>query len=90
VKPSGIEDVRVAVQRVMNQLDQPLVDAWGCSLHDHAEALVERHGVVSNEVQRIAEGGPGSRENLIKQLAELAANAVVMLVEASIIEGERR
>ena len=52
--------------------------------------LVERLGTVSTAVQQVADGGPDCRENLIKQLAELAANAVVMLVEALIIEGGRR
>lgn len=87
---SAAEDIRAAVARVMNQLDRPLVDTWGCSLHGHVVTLAERLGAVSNAVQRVAEGGPDGREDLIKQLAELTANAVVMLVEASIIEGGRR
>jgi hypothetical protein len=86
---SGAEDVRDAVQRVISQLDRPLADTWGCSLHGHVVTLAERLGAVASAVQRIAEGGPDCRENLIKQLAELAANAVVMLVEASIFEGEK-
>ena len=87
---SPAEDVRAAVARVMNQIDRPLADTWGCSLPGHVVTLVERLGAVSTAVQRIAEGGPDCRENLVKQLAELAANAVVMLVEVSIIEGGRR
>jgi len=84
-----VEDVRVAAARVMNQLDRPLADTWGCSLHGHVVTLVERLGAVSNAVQRVAEGGgPDGREDLIKQLTELAANAVVMLVEASISKEE--
>ena len=91
---SGAEDVRTAVAHVVSQLDRPLVDTWGCSLHGHVVTLVERLGAVSNAVQRIVEDGPSTRldghAHLVEQLAELAANAVVMLVEASIIEGGRR
>jgi len=82
---SGIEDVRAAVQRVVSQLDRPLVDTWGCPRHGHVVALVERLGLVATAVQQIAEHPPETRrvyrEHLVDQLAELAANAVVMLVE---------
>jgi len=86
LRPS--EDVRAAVRRVVGQLDRPLADTWGCSLRGHVEALAERLGAVSTAVQRIGEGGPDGREDFIKQLTELAANAVVMLVEASISKEE--
>jgi hypothetical protein len=67
----------------MNQLDRTLVDTWGCALHGHVVTLVERLGAVSNAIRRTAEGGPDCREHLVEQIAELTANAVVMLVEAS-------
>jgi hypothetical protein len=83
VIPSSAEDVRAAVSRVVNQIDRPLADTWGCSLPGHVVTRVERLGAVSTAVQRVAEGAPDGREDLIEQLAELAANAVVMLVEVS-------
>lgn len=82
---SGTEDVRAAVERVVNQLDRPLVDTWGCSRHGHVAALVERLGMAASAAQQIAEHPPETRrvyrEHLIDQFAELVANAIVMLVE---------
>jgi hypothetical protein len=77
--------VRAAVERVVSQLDRPLVDTWGCSRHGHVAAHVERLGVVASAAQQIAEHSPETRqvyrEHLVAQLAELAVNAIVMLVE---------
>jgi len=87
--PSGAEAVRTTVRRVVGQLDRPLADTRGCSPHGHVVTLAERLGAVSTAVQRISEGEPECHEDLIEQLAELAANAVVMLVEASIAEGRK-
>ena len=78
MRPSGAEDIRDVVQHVIRQLDRPLVDTWGCLLHDYVMMLVARLGAVSTAVHRIAEGRPeresDHHEHLIKQLAELAAN----------------
>jgi hypothetical protein len=82
VRPAAA-DVRAAVERVVGQIEHPLVDTWGCSLRGHVVTLAERLDAVSTAAQRIAENGPDCREDLVEQLAELAASAVVMLVEAS-------
>jgi hypothetical protein len=70
----------------MSQLDRPLADTWGCSRHGHVVALVERLGLVANAAQQIVEHASEARrvcgdKRLVDQLAELTANAVVMLAE---------
>ena len=89
MSPSGADEVRAAVRRVVGQLERPLADTWGFSLHGHVATLVERLGAVASAAQQVTEGEPDGRENLVKQLAELAANTVVMLVEASTVEGRK-
>lgn len=87
MKPSESKDVRGAIQRVLQQLDCPLVDTWGCSHAAHVLTIVERIGKVSTVAQKIASNSemPGARrvcrEDLVVQLAEFAVNVVAMLTD---------
>lgn len=82
-------DIRKALELIAKQLRAPLADTWGCSHPGHLVTMIERLGMVSTEVQQVAEahanGMPGAernyREDLVKQLAELGANVVTMIVE---------
>lgn len=83
------EDIRKAVDLVFKRLKSPLVDTWGCTHAAHLVTMIERLGLVSTEVQNVAEAHrnemPGSersyREDLVGQLAELGANVLVMIVD---------
>lgn len=85
----GHDEIRRAVELILKRLDAPLVDTWGISHPGHLVNLIERLGMVSTEVQNVAEakrdGMPGAernfREDLAKQLEELAANVLVMLTD---------
>lgn len=81
--------IRNATSLVLTSLGKPLADTWGCTHAGHLTTMVERLGHISTEIQNVADavrdGMPGAarnyREDLVKQLAELGANVLVMIVE---------
>jgi hypothetical protein len=79
--------IRNAASLILDRLTKPLADTWDCTHAGHLVTIVERLGHVSTEIQHIADHkeSPGAernyREDLVKQLAELGANVLVMLTE---------
>jgi hypothetical protein len=79
--------IRNAASLILDQLAKPLADTWGCTHAGHLVTIVERLGRVSTEIQNVADhrDSPGAernyREDLVKQLAELGANVLVMIAE---------
>jgi hypothetical protein len=76
-----------AVMLILDQLAKPIADTWGCTHAGHLVTIVERLGRVSTEIQNVTDhkGAPSiertCREDLLKQLAELGMNVLVMIAE---------
>lgn len=87
----ALEDVNVrnAASLVLTRIAKPLADTSGCTHAGHLVTIVERLGLVSTEIQNVAEavaaGMPGTertyREDLVRQLAELGGNILVMIAQ---------
>lgn len=88
-RPRTPDDIRKAIELVLKRLEAPLADTWGCSHPGHLVTMIERLGMVSTEVQNVADaasnGMPGAernyREDLVQQLCELGGNVLVMIAE---------
>jgi hypothetical protein len=80
--------IRNSVSLILDRLEKPLADISGCTHAGKLVTLVERLGMISTEIQNIAEAEPSMpgatrlyREDLVKQLAELGANALAFIAD---------
>lgn len=87
--------VHAATSLVLDHVAKPLTDTWGCTHAGHLATIVERLGRVATEIGNVSAhqgSAPGAerlyRRDLVKQLAELGANVVVMLAEELEVLGE--